>query len=101
MFLTAFETLLSGSWQAVELIKIEAGITSLQSIDNHHRTIEEGPFSELRIRSRKATLSDCSEFLRGGIDICVLSASQQSGDTNSDGFSDNKVSKGFLVLDLC
>ncbi|KAL9332645.1 hypothetical protein ACSQ67_002255 [Phaseolus vulgaris] len=85
-----FETLLSGSWQAVEFIKIEAGTTSLQCIDNHHRTTEKGLLSDLRIRSRKATLSDCSNFLRRGIDICVLSASQ-SGDTNSDGFCADNV----------
>ncbi|KAK7379409.1 hypothetical protein VNO80_04868 [Phaseolus coccineus] len=47
-------------------------------------------FSDLRIRSRKATLSDCSTFLRRGIDICVLSASE-SGDTNSDGFCADNV----------
>ncbi|TKY47586.1 SNF2 domain-containing protein CLASSY 1 [Spatholobus suberectus] len=85
----AFEAFLSGSWQAVELIKIESGTMSLHFMDNHHMTMEKGLFSDVRIRSRKATLSDCSYFLRPGIDICVLSASQCSD--NSDEFSDDHV----------
>ncbi|KAL2955351.1 hypothetical protein AAZX31_18G023400 [Glycine max] len=51
-------------------------------------TIKKGSFSDVRVRSRKATLSDCS-FLRTGIDICVLSASQ--GNDNSDESSANHV----------
>ncbi|KAH0850894.1 hypothetical protein HID58_095146 [Brassica napus] len=30
------------------------------------------PFQRLRLRSRKATLNDCTCFLRPGIDVCVL-----------------------------
>ncbi|CAJ1858568.1 unnamed protein product [Sphenostylis stenocarpa] len=88
LFLTAFEAFLSGSWKAVELIKIESGTASLLSIDNHY--MEKDLFSDIRIRSRKATLSDCINFLRPGIDICVLSSSK-SGDSNSDGFSAKHV----------
>ena len=45
--------------------------------------MEKGPLSDIRISSRKATLSDCSRFLRPGIDICVLSAPQQSTDSDA------------------
>nr|KYP44957.1 DNA repair and recombination protein RAD54 [Cajanus cajan] len=84
-----FEAFLSTSWQAVKLIQIESGTMTLHFADNHHMTTEKGLFSDLRIRSRKATLSDCYNFLRPGIDICVLSASQCSD--NSDEFGANHV----------
>ena len=45
--------------------------------------MEKGPLSDIRIRSRKATLSDCSRFLRPGIDICVLSTPQRSNDSDA------------------
>ncbi|XP_054797878.1 SNF2 domain-containing protein CLASSY 2-like isoform X2 [Prosopis cineraria] len=76
-----FEAFLSGSWKAVELIKIEGGTSTLHFINSQNRVLKKGPDSDIRIRSRKATLSDCSCFLRPGIDVCVLSASQQ--DDNS------------------
>ena len=53
---------------------------SMHFADNHHVVMEKGPLSDIRIRSRKATLPDCSRFLRPGIDVCVLSAPQQSDD---------------------
>lgn len=56
---------------------------SIHFVDNHYVTMEKGPLSDIRIRSRKATLSDCSRFLRPGIDICVLSAPQQSNDSDA------------------
>ncbi|KAK7387481.1 hypothetical protein VNO78_28319 [Psophocarpus tetragonolobus] len=83
------EALLSASWQAVELIKIESGTTTLHFIDNHHMTFDKGLFSDIRIRSRKATSSDCSYFLRPGMDICALSSSQCG--YNSDEFSANHM----------
>ncbi|XP_028125041.1 uncharacterized protein LOC114321974 [Camellia sinensis] len=47
--------------------------------------IEENvPISNLRIRSRKATLSDCTCFLRPGLDICVLSTPQGTEDSSDD-----------------
>ncbi|KAI4306883.1 hypothetical protein L6164_030125 [Bauhinia variegata] len=73
---TSFEACLFGSWQAVEVIKIEEGTITLHFMDKGCVLMEKGPFSDLRIRSKKATLRDCSCVLRPGIDICVLSTSQ-------------------------
>ncbi|QCE01379.1 SNF2 domain-containing protein CLASSY 2-like [Vigna unguiculata] len=78
-----FEAVSSGSWQAVEFIKIEAGTMYIHFVDNHYMPMEKGPLSDIRIRSRKATLSDCSRFLRPGIDICVLSTPQRSNDSDA------------------
>ncbi|KAG4962198.1 hypothetical protein AAZX31_14G054100 [Glycine max] len=78
-----FEAVAFGSWQAVEFIKIEGGTMSMHFVDNHHMVMEKGPLSDIRIRSRNATLSDCSRFLRPGIDVCVLSAPQQSDDADA------------------
>ncbi|GFS33583.1 chromatin remodeling 38 [Actinidia rufa] len=47
--------------------------------------IEENvPMANLRIRSRKATLSDCTCFLRPGLDVCVLSTSQLTENTSEE-----------------
>ncbi|XP_020235219.1 SNF2 domain-containing protein CLASSY 2 [Cajanus cajan] len=78
-----FEAVAFGSWQAVEFIKVEGGTLSMHFVDNYHMAMEKGPVSDIRIRSRKATLSDCSRFLRPGIDVCVLSAPQQSDDSDA------------------
>ncbi|XP_061351761.1 SNF2 domain-containing protein CLASSY 1-like [Gastrolobium bilobum] len=80
-----FEAVIFGSWQAVELLKIESGTMTMHFLDDRHMAMEKGPSSDIRIRSRKATLSDCSCLLRPGIDICVLSAPQRTD--NSDEFS--------------
>ncbi|KAK4277790.1 hypothetical protein QN277_015732 [Acacia crassicarpa] len=77
-----FEAFLSGSWKAVEHIKIEGGTPTLHFINNEKRVLKRSPGPDIRIRSRKATLSDCSCFLRPGIDVCVSSTSQQD---NSSG----------------
>ncbi|KAK7276429.1 hypothetical protein RIF29_17568 [Crotalaria pallida] len=77
-----FEAYVSGSWQAVEFIKIESGTLSMHFKNNRHVAMEKGPFSDIRVKSRKAILSDCSSFLRPGIDISVLLAPQQTD--NSD-----------------
>ncbi|KAL2317089.1 hypothetical protein Fmac_030965 [Flemingia macrophylla] len=78
-----FEAVAFGSWQAVKFIKVEAGTLSMHFVDNYHMTMEKGPASDIRIRSRKATSSDCSRFLRPGIDVCVLSAPQKSDDSDA------------------
>lgn len=80
--LIAFEALFFGSWEAVEFIRIMNGTMTIHFMDNQYISQEKSVFSNLRIRSRRANLSDCTCFLRPGIDICVLSASRQP--VNSD-----------------
>jgi DNA repair and recombination protein RAD54 and RAD54-like protein len=65
----------------VEFIKVKSGSMSIHFTDNHHMVMDKGALSDIRIRSRKATVSDCSCFLRPGIDICVLSPPQRAGDS--------------------
>ncbi|KAG6670301.1 SNF2 domain-containing protein CLASSY 1-like isoform X1 [Carya illinoinensis] len=77
-----FEALFFGSWEAVEFIRIMNGTMTIHFMDNQYISQEKSVFSNLRIRSRRANLSDCTCFLRPGIDICVLSASRQP--MNSD-----------------
>ncbi|KAJ6325038.1 hypothetical protein OIU76_012179 [Salix suchowensis] len=76
--LIAFEALHGGSWQSVELIEIRDGAMTLHFADSHHRIEEKGPFSNIRVKSRKSTSSDCTCFLRPGIDVCVLSHSERA-----------------------
>ncbi|KAJ1422682.1 hypothetical protein SESBI_12873 [Sesbania bispinosa] len=56
----------------------------LQFLDDTHLEMEKIPPSGIRIKSRKATLSDCHCFLRPGVDICVLSNSECNDDDDSD-----------------
>ncbi|KAL5568844.1 hypothetical protein UlMin_025419, partial [Ulmus minor] len=72
----SFEALCSNSWQPVENISIRNGIMTLNFVDKTFVINGKGPYSNLRLRSRRATLSDCTCFLRPGVDICVLSTSQ-------------------------
>lgn len=76
-----FEAVIFGSWHPVEFIKVKSGSMSIHFTDNHHMVMDKGALSDIRIRSRKATVSDCSCFLRPGIDICVLSPPQRAGDS--------------------
>lgn len=94
--LTAFEALLYGSWEVVELIRIMNGTMVMHFMDNQYIIEEKSPFSNLRIRSRQATLSDCTCSLRPGIDICVLSASQHA--KSSDEENREPVSHLFISL---
>lgn len=94
--LTAFEALLYGSWEAVELIRIMNGTMVMHFMDNQYIIEEKSPFSNLRVRSRQATLSDCTCYLRPGIDICVLSQSQHA--KSSDEENREPVSHHFISL---
>ncbi|XP_022764961.1 SNF2 domain-containing protein CLASSY 2-like isoform X2 [Durio zibethinus] len=78
-----FEVLFQDSWHAVKLTRIKNGIMTLHLIDDQY-LIEKQPFSDFRVKSRKASLSDCTCFLRPGIDVCVLSCSQQIGSLDEE-----------------
>ncbi|KAE9596211.1 putative calcium/calmodulin-dependent protein kinase chromatin remodeling SNF2 family [Lupinus albus] len=80
-----FEAYISGSWQAVEFITIESGTLYMHLKSNPPVAMEKGPFSDIRVKSRKAVYSDCSSFLRRGIDISVLSPPKKTD--NSDGLN--------------
>lgn len=79
--LLAFEALCCGSWQSVELLQIRDGAMTVHFVDSHHSIEENGPFSNIRVKSRKATSSDCTCFLRPGVDVCVLSSSERAKNT--------------------
>ncbi|KAF5752598.1 hypothetical protein HS088_TW01G00513 [Tripterygium wilfordii] len=68
-----FEALSCGSWKAVEIIQIKDAAMNLHFMDGQHVIEEKGPIANLRVRSRQAIVSDCTCFLRPGVDVCVLS----------------------------
>ncbi|WJX58928.1 hypothetical protein P8452_44331 [Trifolium repens] len=76
-----FEAVIYGSWHPVEFIKVKSGTVTIHFADNHHMVMDKGTLSDIRMRSRKTTVSDCSCFLRPGIDICVLSPPQRAADS--------------------
>ncbi|ESQ55697.1 hypothetical protein EUTSA_v10024231mg [Eutrema salsugineum] len=67
-----FEVFCSGTWKAVEYLRIENGVMAMQLLENGHVLEDVRPFQRLRLRSRKATSIDCNSFLRHGVDVCVL-----------------------------
>lgn len=83
--LTAFEAFWCESWQTVERLRIRDGEIRMHVTDDEAVIETTIPVSNLRIRSRKATVSDCTCFLRPGIDICVLSTSQHTENIENSG----------------
>lgn len=79
-----FEAYWCRSWMPVERLRIRNGVVSV-FIVNEGETIEETiPMSDVRIRSRKANLADCTCFLRPGIDVCVHSIYQLPEEESSN-----------------
>ena len=68
----AFEVFCSGTWKAVEYLRVESGSMTMRLFENGHVLDDVKPFQRLRLRSRKATTIDCTTFLRLGVDVCVL-----------------------------
>ncbi|RID41625.1 hypothetical protein BRARA_J01574 [Brassica rapa] len=67
-----FEIFSCGTWKPVEYIRIQHGKMTVPLLENGYILEDIRPFQRLRLRSRKATLNDCTCFLRPGIDVCVL-----------------------------
>ncbi|KAJ4881088.1 SNF2 domain-containing protein CLASSY 1 [Raphanus sativus] len=68
----AFEVFSSGTWKAVEYLRVESGSMTMRLLEKGHVLDDVKPFQWLRLRSRKATTIDCTTFLRHGVDVCVL-----------------------------
>ncbi|KAM7276876.1 hypothetical protein ACFE04_018742 [Oxalis oulophora] len=79
-----FELLSSRSWKIVERIRVKDGAMTMFLVDDRLGTEEKGPFTNLRLRSRQATITDCTCFLRPGIDICVRKT-LKSTETSANG----------------
>lgn len=79
-----FEAIYCGSWQTVQFIRVKRG-TFIFYLEGIGCVAEEkGLISSLRIRARKANLSDCTCFLRPGVDIRVLSTSEDTGSSSEE-----------------
>ncbi|XP_057483318.1 SNF2 domain-containing protein CLASSY 1-like [Actinidia eriantha] len=79
-----FEAFYYGSWKSVERLRIRDDAITMLLVDGGDLIEENVPMANLRIRSRKATLSDCTCFLRPGLDVCVLSTSQLTENTSEE-----------------
>lgn len=85
-----FEAFWNGSWQPVERLKVNNGAISTHIVENGNVIEEDLPMSHLRVRSRRAIVSDCISFLRQGVDVCVFSKYQNPEDSDDEG-SDEPV----------
>jgi hypothetical protein len=61
-----------GSWHAADLITIQDGSISVRTKLPTPTMLVNIHTDFLRMRSRKATSLDCCNFLKPGIDVCVL-----------------------------
>ncbi|KAJ9160389.1 hypothetical protein P3X46_025796 [Hevea brasiliensis] len=84
-----FEALYCGKWQNVELIEIRDGAMTIHFADNYHVIEDKGPVSNIRVKSRQAMMSDCTCFLRPGVDVCVLPSPQN--EENLEVWADAKI----------
>lgn len=97
--MTAFEAFYHGSWKTVECLQIRAGAKTTLLAGDGHVIKENVPITNLRMRSRKATLSDCTCFLRPGLDVCVLSTCQLTGSSSKEE-NQEPVSSHFYYMEL-
>lgn len=68
----------------MERLQVRNGKIYTHLVDGEDIIEEDIPLSNLRIRPRKANLSDCTCFLRPGVDVCVLSTSQPAEDSSEE-----------------
>lgn len=80
----------------MERLQVRGGTLSTHIVFNGDVVEEDIPMSHLRVKSRKATVSDCTAFLRQGVDICVIWAPGNSN--NEDDKKDvEPVSSNFSI----
>lgn len=79
----------------MERLKINGGAISSHIVEKGVVIDEDLPMSHLRVRSKRATVSDCISFLRQGVDVCVFSTFHNPEDSD-DEKSDEPVS--FTIL---
>lgn len=82
----------------MEYLKIKVGAVSTRVLDGRDAYEENVQIKNLRIRSRKATLLDCTCFLRPGIDVCVLSTPRESENSYEEEESSKPVSVNCYLL---
>ncbi|WOL17028.1 hypothetical protein Cni_G25817 [Canna indica] len=73
IYRTPFEALYCGSWHGVDHISIKNGCTFAMLNYQGTRILDKVDGDCLRMRSRKASSSDCLHFLKPGVDVCALS----------------------------
>lgn len=76
----------------VERLRIRNGVVSMFILNEGETSEETIPVSDVRIRSRKPNLADCTCFLRPGIDVCVHSIYQPPDDEESTDENSEPVS---------
>lgn len=79
----------------MELLRLSNGTMNMKYVDHPCVIQDKGPFANLRVRSRRATLYDCLCLLRPSVDICVLSNSdhtESSDEKRRDAVSSSLIS---------
>ncbi|KAJ4753871.1 DNA repair and recombination protein RAD54-like [Rhynchospora pubera] len=86
-----FEVFHKGSWHPADLVSIYDGNISVQTKHPIPMVLVNIQTDFLRMRSRKATSLDCCNFLRPGIDVCVLLPQPASSNSDNESPSQHLV----------
>lgn len=80
----AFEVFYQGLWKTVDRLRISCGTITFSFLDLGYLFEEKSFLSTLRLRPRRATMTDCTCVLRPGADVSVFSASDNSDESSED-----------------
>lgn len=83
-YAVAFEVFYRGSWKSVERLRISDGTLTLNFLDMGYLFEQKGFLSTLRLRPRRATMTDCTWFLRPGVEISVYTTPDSSEDSSEE-----------------
>jgi len=68
----------------VERLRISDGTLTLNFLDMGYLFEQKGFLSTLRLRPRRATMSDCTCFLRPGVEVSVFTTPDSSEDSSEE-----------------
>ncbi|KNA09955.1 hypothetical protein SOVF_148780 [Spinacia oleracea] len=89
-----FEVFYQGLWKSVERLRIINGAINFNFLDHGYLFEEKSFLSTLRLRPRRATMTDCTCVLRPGADVSVFSTpdnAEESSEQSPTGWFDARI----------
>ncbi|XP_021769251.1 SNF2 domain-containing protein CLASSY 1-like [Chenopodium quinoa] len=89
-----FEIFYQGMWKSVDRLRISSGTITFSFLDLGYLFEEKSFLSTLRLRPRRATLTDCTCVLRPGADVSVFSTpddAEESSEGSPAGWFDARI----------
>lgn len=89
-----FEVFYQGLWKTVDRLRISSGTVTFSFLDLGYLFEEKTFLSTLRLRPRRATMTDCTCVLRPGADVSVFSSPddlEESSEESPTGWFDARI----------